>query len=104
MKLLNGSAGGMNIFQMRLSRGEFFALWFVLFIMLVGLVAHFGGESWGLGALVLAIAVNCLILMPARLRDAGNSHWWTLLIFVPLANILLVLHCWLAPTKAVRTA
>ena len=93
MKLLNGSAGGMNIFQMRLSRGEFFALWFVLFIMLVGLVAHFGGESWGLGALVLAIAVNCLILMPARLRDAGNSHSVDAAYLRPTGEILLSLHC-----------
>lgn len=44
------------------------------------------------GAFILCMTVYALSLYVRRLHDLNNSGWWTLLIFVPLLNLLLFIY------------
>ena len=59
-------------------------------------------------ALIASIAIN-IYLVVQRFKNMGYSGWWSLLIFVPLVNILVGLRCLICPrgyadTKKLDTA
>lgn len=85
------------VFAGRASRPEYW--WFYLFCLLLvaasvcldGLLGTRVGQIWG----YVSISVNLALVMPSlavaarRLHDADLSGWWLLLIFMPLALLVL---------------
>lgn len=57
---------------------------------------EFFGDNGGLFIVPLSLLTNALIMVWSvhRANDMGNSYWKTLLLFVPIANLIwLVLLC-----------
>ena len=52
--------------------------------------------------LVLIASALILVLTLARLHDSGYSPWWTLLMFVPIANGVVWLWLCLTPSAEAR--
>lgn len=81
-------------FNGRIDRTHFF---FVnLFILLTALVVdkiQLSGLADTIFLMIVSFGILWLYLasLVKRLRDAGINLWWTLLVFVPLANWLLFL-------------
>jgi uncharacterized membrane protein YhaH (DUF805 family) len=51
-------------------------------------------DPLGKDAVLQTVAVACLFgLVVERLRNIGMSGWWSLLILVPIANIILGVKC-----------
>ena len=69
------------------SRSEYW--WFVLFVTLAGSVASVIGSDWA-SIFCLAIVLPMLAAGTRRLRDSGRSGWLQLLVFVPVAGIVVV--------------
>jgi uncharacterized membrane protein YhaH (DUF805 family) len=64
----------------------------------VGAVA--AGTEVGPAVVVLAIIASIgltVFITVQRLKNMGYSGWWSLLIFVPLANLLVGLRCLICP-------
>jgi DNA-binding CsgD family transcriptional regulator len=82
-------------FTGRASRSEFW--WFALFVVLVtaALTALF--EAAGEVALI-ALLLPLLAAGTRRLRDAGHSGWWQLLLLAPLAGLVAVGWLWALPS------
>ncbi len=84
-------------FSGRASRSEYW--YWILFYILVGIVASVIDAALGigfLGALVsLGLFLPSLAVAVRRLHDLDKSGWWFLLIFIPLvgAIILIVWFC-----------
>ncbi|MEM7253704.1 MAG: hypothetical protein AAF493_19980 [Pseudomonadota bacterium] len=70
-----------------------------LFIIAQG---AFGGWFVGrIGNSVIALAIlTALLVVPTvlRLRNIGQSGWWSILILIPLVNLVLWLRCVAFPT------
>jgi uncharacterized membrane protein YhaH (DUF805 family) len=49
------------------------------------------------GILLIAAIGLTIFITVQRLKNMGYSGWWSLLIFVPLANILVGLRCLICP-------
>jgi len=88
-------------FTGRTSRGDFW--WFALALLMLLAFAKILAEV--VGPLPLQIA-SLLVLLPwiaascRRLRDAGLSPWWQLIILVPVAGILVVLYLLAFPSRS----
>ncbi len=82
---LRRGLAGWGDFEGRASRSEF---WFVLLAVLV-LAGAPAALDERLGAFVLTL---CLIPLAAvgtrRLRDAGQSPWWQVFVFVPMGFVV----------------
>ena len=82
------------------SRAEFW--WFTLALLMLLALAKIIAEV--VGPLPMQIA-SLLVLLPwitasaRRLRDAGFSPWWQLIILAPVAGILVLLYLLTYPTK-----
>lgn len=89
-------------FSGKIDRAHFF---FVnVFILVTALIAdkiQFSGLVDTVFLMALAFGVLWLYLasLIKRLRDAGINVWWTLLVFVPIANWLLFLTALLKGTN-----
>lgn len=87
-------------FNQTTSRSDFW--WFALAVLLILSFAKLLGEL--LGPLPLQIA-SLIVLLPwiaastRRLQDAGLNPWWQLIVFVPVAGILVLLYLLTFPTK-----
>jgi uncharacterized membrane protein YhaH (DUF805 family) len=76
------------------------------------LAAAGAGTEAGPAILVIAVIGSIalsLYVVVQRLKNMGYSGWWSLLIFVPLANIFVGLRCLICPqgyadTKKLDTA
>ena len=82
-------------FSGRAPRSEFW--WFVLFVIIVSVVALLIGLNtlFGLAMLLPSIAVTV-----RRLHDTDRSGWWYLLVFVPLLGIIiLIIFCVMKGTE-----
>ncbi len=83
-------------FEGRAARPEFW--WFVLAVTLATAVAQAVGP-W------LAVTVGALTLVPLlavgarRLRDAGQSPWWLLMLLAPIGGLVVVGTLCALPTK-----
>lgn len=91
-------------FEGRISRGEYAAISIAAFIImaivrvvLAGIIfgtREQGPEATASGAMVAGWVINAVILWPyfaaatKRLHDADQSGWWSLLLLVPLAGVL----------------
>ena len=79
------------VFSGRASRKEYwlFLLWNVPIVLVLLLISESLGWLYYLGVFLPSIALTV-----RRLHDTNRSAWWLLLVFVPLANIaLLVFYC-----------
>jgi DNA-binding CsgD family transcriptional regulator len=78
-------------FTGRAGRAEFW--WFALFLLLVvaGLTALH--EALGTVALI-ALLLPWLAVGTRRLRDAGYSGWWTLLLLAPVGGLVALMALW----------
>ena len=67
---------------------------FLLFLIALLAIGFDTGQTNGIAMLVAAVAVAAVThvalfaLMAARLRDAGRSGWWALLLALPLSSVL----------------
>lgn len=74
-------------FNGRASRSEYW--WFLLFSILICAAGGAINDTvYGLVGLVLLLPH--LSVTARRLHDLGKSAWWLILLFVPIANILLL--------------
>ena len=66
--------------------------WFVLFILVAGLVVSMGG-NFASSVFMLATIVPCIAVAVRRLHDTNRSGWWLLIGFVPVIGeiVLIVL-------------
>lgn len=88
-------------FSGKIDRASFFFI--NVFILLTALITdkiQFSGLVDTVFLMVVAFGVLWLYLasLIKRLRDAGINVWWTLLVFVPIANWLLFLVALLKDT------
>jgi uncharacterized membrane protein YhaH (DUF805 family) len=74
-------------FKGRASRSEFW--WFQLFYILAALIGMMINPVLG-GIAYLAMLLPLLSVSIRRLHDKNKSGWFYLLVFVPLAGILLL--------------
>ena len=99
---------GMNLFALKLSRLQFLAWLFapVVPLRLLGMALGRPLPDAGIYSfVVLYLLAVALILVPSRLRDAGRSAWWTLLMLIPIMTVPLVFWCAVVmPTKKVGAA
>ena len=73
-------------FKGRASRSEYW--WFMFFgILFSALGASINNTAYGLVG--LALLLPNLAVAVRRLHDLNKSAWWVLLLFVPLANLLI---------------
>jgi uncharacterized membrane protein YhaH (DUF805 family) len=85
---------------------------FLVGVVANGLAVAAAGTEAGpaiLGIAVIGLIAMSLYVVVQRLKNMGYSAWWSLLIFVPLANILVGLRCLICPqgyadTKKLDTA
>ena len=108
-------------FRDRASRSEFW--WFVLFNMIVGIVAGLFDSLLGFapqadlvtgnGAVSasyqasgpitvitsLALLVPNLAVAVRRLHDTGRSGWWLLIVLIPLIGALILLWWYIKPSE-----
>jgi hypothetical protein len=47
----------------------------------------------------IACLIN-LILICERLENTGHSGWWVLLLFAPIANVFLLVYCFVTPENS----
>lgn len=71
----------------------------VVMVPLAGMLAMLGGEGAGsiismvvLGVVYIAALVISVLFAKRRLNDLNRSGWWFLLMFVPIANLLLTIY------------
>ena len=77
---------------------------FIVFSVLFRVVAESGMGATGLGRIILVTRImliawigSMIFITVQRLKNIGNSGWWSVLLFVPLANIFLGLRCLVCP-------
>ena len=80
-------------FSGRAARYEFW-WFFVLFVLVLGLVEFIHPVLMSMVAIVLLLPF--LAVSTRRLRDAGTSPWWQLMMLVPF-GILVVMYYWAMP-------
>lgn len=84
-------------FSGRARRREFW--YFVLFVMLAGMVVEWVGQVFGQerlfeGILTLVLILPFTALAFRRLHDTGRSGCWYLLSFVPLLSLIpIIFYC-----------
>ncbi len=89
----NMTTGAYMQFTGRASRSEFW--WFVLFVLLLGVVANMIPIG------VLAMLTSIATFLPGiatgvrRMHDIGKSGWWLLIGLIPIVG-LIVLIIWCA--------
>ncbi|WP_417664460.1 DUF805 domain-containing protein [Pseudidiomarina donghaiensis] len=88
-----GSLQNFDDFSGRATRYEFW-WFFVLFVLVLGLVEFIHPVLMSMVAIVLLLPF--LAVSTRRLRDAGQSPWWQLMMLVPF-GILLVMYYWAMP-------
>ena len=90
-------------FSGRASRPEYW--WFVLFIIVVGIVVSMGG-NFASGVFTLATIVPCIAVATRRLHDTHRSGWWQLISLVPVVGwivLIVFLAQKSAPAQAVAS-
>jgi len=98
VKTLFGPLKKYATFKGRASRKEFwgFVGWSILISVLLGFLEEFIGIFPGTDQSVLAILFTLAVSLPStalivrRLHDSGRSGYWYFLMWVPLANIALI--------------
>ncbi|MEO0498696.1 MAG: DUF805 domain-containing protein, partial [Pseudomonadota bacterium] len=76
-------------FRGRARRREFW--WFVLFTLMVSLVASLLGDAVN-GIVTLALILPSLGVTARRLHDIGKSGWWQLVGLIPLIGLILMIY------------
>jgi uncharacterized membrane protein YhaH (DUF805 family) len=75
-------------FSGRASRSEYW--WFMLFGVLISCAgASINDTVYGL--VCLALLLPHLAVAVRRLHDINHSAWWILLLFIPIANIVIII-------------
>ncbi|HZP75569.1 MAG TPA: DUF805 domain-containing protein [Pseudolabrys sp.] len=82
------------IFSGRAPRSEYW--WFILFYMIVSVVAEIGdkmGLSFGLlGAIwTFATLIPTIAVSTRRLHDIDRSGWWQLIAFIPIVGWIILI-------------
>lgn len=81
-------------FQGRARRSEFW--WFMLFNLIVNVVASVVDGAIGLPIASLAAMLGLLIpglaVTIRRFHDTGRSGWWYFILLVPLVGLILVIY------------
>jgi uncharacterized membrane protein YhaH (DUF805 family) len=74
-------------FSGRATRPEYW--WFVLFIIVVGMVVSFGGDVAS-SVFMLATIVPSIAVATRRLHDTNRSGWWQLICLLPVIGIIVL--------------
>lgn len=82
-------------FAGRASRAEFW--WFALFVVLVASALVALSETLG-DVFLIAMLLPLLAAGTRRLRDAGKSGWWQLLLLAPVGGLVVVGFLWALPS------
>lgn len=81
-------------FQGRARRSEFW--WWVLFAIIVNVVAQTVDAAIGIPILSIVVALALLIpgiaVVIRRFHDVGRSGWWYFILLVPLVGFILVIY------------
>ncbi|MEZ5752279.1 MAG: DUF805 domain-containing protein [Paracoccaceae bacterium] len=87
-------------FDGRAARSEFW--WFVLFQLIVNVVASgvFGSKSIIALIITLALFLPSLAVGVRRLHDIGKSGWWVLIGLVPLLGLLVLLYFYVQDSES----
>lgn len=75
-------------FNGRASRSEYW--WFMLFSLLISAAGEGINETAG-GLVALALLLPHLAVAVRRFHDLGKSAWWILLMFIPIANLFVII-------------
>jgi len=67
----------------------------LLLFIPIGIIMSFSPEVWGVLYLIAALYTTYVSIVSyiKRLRDLDKNPWMTLLLFVPIANLYLVIIC-----------
>ena len=76
-------------FSGRAPRSEYW--WFMLFSVLLNIVVSLIGVDLIAVIVSLALLIPSLAVTIRRWHDIGKSGWWTLLLLIPLVNLILIL-------------
>lgn len=87
----------MKLFSGRIGRSEFTLGWIVfgILIPLLGYLLNNVHELLGkfiVFVLLCVMVVFYVSIIVKRLHDAGKSGWWSLIHFIPLANVALLVY------------
>lgn len=95
--------GNFANFDGRAGLREFW-LWF-LPLLAVSLLLQALGQAMSLfttisGLIGIALLIPTLAVGARRLHDTGKSGWLQLLLFIPVAGLLVLAYFWAQPAKA----
>jgi len=90
-------------FEGKANRKQFWSYvlaWIIIWVVLIILGAIFSSSlfMWILWLLAIALLLPNIAIGCRRLRDAGLSPWWMLLLLIPIVD-LAVLVMWILPSK-----